>query len=120
MDYLYILGTVFFTTYGQLVLKWQIAASGALPVDFVGKLLFLMRLFKNFWVVSAFVCALLAALCWMAALSKFELSYAYPFMSLSFVIVLVLSNMFFNEPINAAKVFGIILIVVGITIGSKG
>ena len=30
-DYLYIVGTVLLTVYGQLVLKWQVGRLGALP-----------------------------------------------------------------------------------------
>ena len=120
MSYLYILGTVIFTTIGQLILKWKITEAGPFPANMSGKLLFLFTLLTNFWVISAFVGAFLAALCWMATLSRFDLSYAYPFMSLSFVLVLLLSNMLLQEPINVARVFGVLLIISGITVGSQG
>jgi uncharacterized membrane protein len=56
----------------------------------------------------------------MAAMTKFSLSYAYPFMSLSFVLVVALSSVFFQDSITAPKAVGITLIVAGIIIGSKG
>ena len=46
----------------------------------------------------------------MAAMTKFEISVAYPFMSLAFVLVLLLSALFFQEPITLGKVLGMILI----------
>lgn len=62
----------------------------------------------------------LAFLCWMAAMTKFELSYAYPFMSLSFLLVLILSAVLFREPMTIAKTVGVTLVVVGLIIASRG
>jgi multidrug transporter EmrE-like cation transporter len=56
----------------------------------------------------------------MAALTKFPLSFAYPFMSLAFVLVTVLSSVCFYEAITIPKAVGLGLIVVGIIIGSQG
>jgi len=53
-------------------------------------------------------------------MTKFELSYAYPFMSLSFVFVLVLSGLFFHEAITLPKLFGVLLIMSGIIVGVQG
>lgn len=53
-------------------------------------------------------------------MTKFQLSYAYPFMSLAFVLVMFLSAFFFNEPVTLAKTLGLTLIVAGIIIGSQG
>jgi multidrug transporter EmrE-like cation transporter len=56
----------------------------------------------------------------MAAMTKFDLSYAYPFMSLNFVLVLMLSAFFFGEPITPSKLIGLFLIIGGIIVGSQG
>ena len=53
--------------------------------------------------VSILVAAFIAALSWMAALTKFDLNYAYPFMSLNFVLLLLLCNCLLNEPLNLTK-----------------
>ena len=120
MGYLYILGSIFFTVYGQVIIKWQVSNAGALPENVTGKMMFLLGLTFNPWVISSLCSAFLALLCWMAAMTKFDLSYAYPFMSLSFVMVLILSSLFFHEPITVTKIFGIIFIMAGIIIGSRG
>jgi multidrug transporter EmrE-like cation transporter len=69
--------------------------------------------------MSGIVGAFLAFLCWMAAMTKFELSYAYPFMSLAFVLVLILSAVVFQEAITLPKMVGLALIVAGIIVGSQ-
>ncbi len=120
MNYFYLFTTICFTVYGQLILKWQVSAAGALPAAQPDKLLFLLRLLINPWVISAFIAAFIAALSWMAAMTKFEISYAYPFISLSFILVLVLSGILFNEAITVYKIIGLALIVAGIFVGSRG
>ena len=119
MGYFYILLTVLFTVYGQLVIKWQVSKAGTMPAASGAKVLFLLHLLLNFWVISGLVSALIAALAWMAAMTKFNLSFAYPFMSLSFVIVLALSAWFFGEPLTVHKVAGMALVIVGLFISSR-
>lgn len=55
----------------------------------------------------------------MAAMTKFELSYAYPFMSGAFVLVFILSVIFFNEIVTWQKILGLAFIVMGIFITSR-
>jgi drug/metabolite transporter (DMT)-like permease len=116
----YILATVLLSVYGQIVLKWQVAKAGVLPVTFLERVAVLIGLIWNPWILSSIAAGCLAFLCWMAAMTKFELSYAYPFMSLSFVLVLVLSALLFHEPVTLPKVAGLGLVIVGLIIASRG
>jgi multidrug transporter EmrE-like cation transporter len=120
VDHLYIAATILLTVYGQLVLKWQVTRAGPLPLGVADKAFFLGRLLLNPWVISGLAAAFLAFLSWAAALTKFQLSYAYPFTSLAFVLVLFLSAVFLREQITTPKVLGILLIVAGITVGGRG
>jgi multidrug transporter EmrE-like cation transporter len=120
MSYVYILGTVLLTVYGQLIIKWQVVEAGSFPHSFLGKALFLGNLLLNPWIISALLAALLAALFWMAAMTKLQLSHAYPMVSLSFALVVLLSGAFFGEPIGWLKISGIVLITCGVIVGSQG
>ncbi|SEH05457.1 4-amino-4-deoxy-L-arabinose-phosphoundecaprenol flippase subunit ArnF [Candidatus Venteria ishoeyi] len=53
-------------------------------------------------------------------MTKFELSYAYPFMSASFVLVFLISVILFQESITMYKVIGLGLIIIGIFVSSRG
>jgi drug/metabolite transporter (DMT)-like permease len=75
--------------------------------------------FFNPWILSAFGAAFLAAFCWMAAMTKLNLSYAYPFMSVSFILTIVLSGFIFHEPITLNKIIGAIFIVIGIIVATR-
>jgi multidrug transporter EmrE-like cation transporter len=112
--------TILLTVYGQLIVKWQVGEAGDFPASTGDRIQFLARLVANPWIISVFVAAAIAALSWMAAMTRYDLSVAYPFVALSFVLVLIGSAVFFDESLNAAKVAGIALIVLGIVIGSRG
>jgi uncharacterized membrane protein len=119
MGYLYIALTIAGTVYGQLIMKHEMnVAYDALrqygTVEFY--LHFLLRPF----VISGFLSAGLASLFWIAALSKFELSHAYPFMSLSFVFVFALSVLFFGEHFNVFKGLGVVAICTGLVLLGLG
>ena len=120
MHYVYIFITILLTLYGQLIVKWQVNLAGNFPGSSGDKILFLGKLLINPWVMSGMAAALLAGMAWMAALTQLELSQAYPFMGLSFVLILIFSAVCFQEPITWVKVIGVSLIVAGITVGSQG
>jgi drug/metabolite transporter (DMT)-like permease len=120
MGYFYITLTVLFTVYGQLIIKQQVNTIESLPAGFSMIPFFMKFIFTRPLVLSGFISAFLASISWMAAISRFELSYAYPFMSLNFVIVIVLSATFFGESINWFKILGVAFICLGIFLTAKG
>jgi multidrug transporter EmrE-like cation transporter len=119
LAHLFILITILLGLYGQVVLKWQVNMAPPPPGDWGGKVAYALTMLTNPWVLSSLFCAFLGMLSWMLALTKTDLSYAYPFTSLSFVLVLAMSAYFFNEPVTARKVLGMALIVAGIVVGSR-
>ncbi len=119
MGYLYILLTVLLTAYGQLILKWRMNSLPQPPAPLPEKFWFLFKIIFDPYIFSGFFAAFLASLTWMAALAKFELSFAYPFMSLAFVVVLVCGYFFLHESITVPKVIGMVLIVAGLIIASR-
>ena len=120
LDYFFIVATIALTVFGQLILKWRMDQVGPLPLGIGGGLRHILGLLIDPVVLSSFGAAFLASLAWMAALTRFELSYAYPFMSLSFVLVLVMSVAFLGEALTLSKVLGVVLIGIGTMVASAG
>ena len=120
MSYVYVAATILLTVYGQLVVKWQVGIALGRGVDPADRTAFLLGLLLNPWVVSVLMAAFAAALSWMMAMSKLDLSHAYPFVSLSFVLVLFLSAGLFGESLNWMKLTGAALICLGVGLGSQG
>ena len=119
MGWFYVFLTIVLTVYGQVVIKWQVSKSGGLPEAGAAKLGFLLHLLLNPWIASGLAAALVAALSWMAAMTKLELSFAYPFMSLSFVLVLFLSALLLRESLTPYKIIGMALVIIGLFISSR-
>lgn len=117
--HVYVFLTIAFTVYGQLVLKWQMKGVGALPEAGWQKLVFLFGLVLNPWILSGFAAAFLASLAWMAAMTRLEMSYAYPYMSLAFVIVVGAGALFYGEPLTLGKGVGTALVVCGLIVMAR-
>jgi drug/metabolite transporter (DMT)-like permease len=61
-----------------------------------------------------------SALLWLVALMRLDLSFAYPFIGLTYVIVLAGGAVFFNDHITPLRVLGIVLIIAGLTVMAWG
>ena len=109
-----VLLTVLLTVYGQLVVKWVVLRTGQFPLPWHDRLQYIGKLLLNPWVWSVFLAAFLASVSWMVAMTRLELSQAYPFTSLAFVLVAIFSFYLFQEPINATRLTGMLLIICGI------
>jgi drug/metabolite transporter (DMT)-like permease len=107
LDYSYIALTIGFTVYGQLILKWRMNDLGELPQGTLNKLTSLVYLVFDPKVFSVLFAAFLTSLAWMAAMTRFDLSHAYPFMSLNFVVVLLLSGWLLSEPVTLQRALGV-------------
>jgi len=120
LDHSYIFLTIVVTVYSQLIMRWQVGKAAAPPADLMGKAQFLFSLLLNPWVLSGILATLLAGLSWMLAMSRFQLSYAFPFVSLNYVLVLISSVLLFGETFTLAKGLGVLAILAGLIIIAKG
>ncbi len=62
----------------------------------------------------------LSAVLWLKVLSWADLSLVYPFLALSYVIVVLASWLFLHESLDADKLLGVGLIVVGVVVLAGG
>lgn len=75
------------------------------------------KIILNIHVIIGGLCFGIALLLYSVVLSKMDLSLAYPIMTGSgFIIVLLASLMLFGEPFLLNRLFGIILIIAGISV----
>lgn len=92
-----------------------------LPDSAFAKIVHLIKLIlTDPWIFSGLSAAFVASLFWMMAMTKFQISYAYPFMSSAFILVLLISVPLFGETLNATKLIGTLLIVTGLVVLSRG
>ena len=123
LAHFYLLATIVLSVYSQLVIKWRISGRFAglrVPAGAWAKLSVLIQVVFDPFVFSGLVATFMSGLCWMATMSKLEISYAYPFTSLGFVAVVLLSSLLFGECLNAWRIVGVLLIVAGVAVASQG
>lgn len=115
--FLYIFGTVAFTVYGQLVLKWRIVKYGQLPEAVPDKIVFLLKALFDPFIFSGLFAAFIASLFWMAAMTKFDVSFAYPLITAGLTLITVFfAVVILKEPVSINKVLGVLLIMSGVLI----
>jgi drug/metabolite transporter (DMT)-like permease len=108
-----ILFTVLTNAIAQILLKKGMLAVGevelrsGLVVSTIGRILYEPYVFAG---LGVFVMSMASHL---YVLSKVELSFAYPFLSLAYVVVLAYAFLVFDENVGASRVGGVALICLG-------
>lgn len=120
INHSYIFFTILFTVYSQLVMRWQVSSAGQLPEDVSGKIHFVITLLLNPWVVTGVIATFFAGVSWMLAMTRFEVSYAFPFISLNYLLILAASVFLFNESLTLTKLIGSFIVVLGLIVISRG
>jgi len=107
-----ILLSVIMSTGAQLILKLGANKINAELQDATG--LWAMALTVLNWpiLVGLFIYVISAAT-WIWVLTKVDISIAYPFISLGFVMTLVFGALVFNESLSTSKIIGTVLIIAG-------
>lgn len=108
-----LLAAIVMVVLSQVLLKSQVMRAGPVPGTLGETLWFYVSLLSNPLVILVFVMVFASGLAWIAALSELDLGYAYPLLSLTFVGVVLLSALLFDEPLSVGKLIGIALIVGG-------
>ncbi len=121
LDHIYILSAILLGVASQLLIKWKMSEYSLDNHEtFYQKFLFGLSMLTNPYIIFSLLLTFIAGILWMIAMTKFDLSYAYPFTALSFVLILVFTALFFHEPISTQKIIGSACVIMGIVIASKG
>ena len=119
MVYLYIVIMLISVAIGQIILKLGISKNGEMPSQLFEGIIFILKALLNPLVILSLLLAFIGALAWIAAVSKVQLSFAYPFTSLGYVLVLILSSLILKEQIPTMRWIGIIIIGIGVFVVSR-
>lgn len=95
---------------GQIALKAGINTLGVKPSPVV----VLRSIFTQWQVTAGFICYGLSSLLYLVALSRLDLSYAYPMVAISYVVVTFLSWRFLGEPVPMMRALSLGVICLGV------
>ena len=116
---IYILVSVLLGAVGQILLKKGMTNMGAITLTLNQLPATLWGMATNLYVVFGLLLYVTGTVFWLSALSRVDLSYAYPFASLSYVIMLVASWFLFHENITVMRLLGTLVVALGVFLISK-
>ena len=93
---------------------------GELNVSFSTLLPTAVKLFSSAFVVGGFVFVFSGALFWLAVLSRWPLSLAYPLLSISYIIGISAAVLFLKEKVTLVQLLGVLVIMLGVFLVSRG
>jgi drug/metabolite transporter (DMT)-like permease len=73
----------------------------------------------NPWVWGGLLLFGLSASVWLIVLSRTSLSFAYPFASLTYVLILLVDRFVLHTPVSALRYAGVALIIAGLVLISR-
>ncbi len=111
----FILASVACSSLAHFVLK--LGANGLSGVD-VGFSM-LAPAFRNGWLWLGGILHVSALVLWIVALSRSELSFAYPFIAIGFVATTIAGAWLLNEPVSAMRWAGVGMIVAGVWVVAR-
>lgn len=114
MAYLLILASLVFTSGGQLLQKLAANKAAALPAQTH----FVRRLFAQHETWWAILCLGIGTLFWLSVLYYMEVSKAFPFLSLGYVIIMLISRFVLKEAVSRQRWLGVGFIIFGIILVS--
>lgn len=115
----YILISVLVGALGQILLKKGMSSMGPLTLSADQVFSILWKMATNPYVVVGLAVYVMGTVFWLTALSRVDLSYAYPFASISYVIMLIASWRLFDENISLLRITGSVVIIIGVYLISR-
>lgn len=108
-----ILCTVLLNASSQILMKHGMSIAGQFDYSASSIAQLIPRMILNPWILLGLTTMTISMGTHLMALSRFDVSFAFPFLSIAYVIVALYSYMFLGEPMSAYRVGGIAAICIG-------
>lgn len=109
-----IVAGVLLNAVAQLMLKAGANRVGPLALDAAGLLAGVREIVLSGPVFAGVVCYVLSVGVWLVALTRVEVSVAYPMLSLGYVVNAIAAWILFGEALTASRLAGILVILLGV------
>lgn len=114
MNIILILSSVLLNCAAQLCMRQGMLEIG--EIDVAKLFTYALVLICNLWLWLAMVCYVVSILLWIVVLSRVEVSYAYPFSSIGYVVAAIAGYMLFHEHLTLIRISGILVICLGVVL----
>ena len=110
-----IISSVFLNAIAQIFLKSGMSSLATIYFD-QPLLKTSLSIILNGYNILGFISYGLSIIIWLWVLAKVDVSFAYPFQALGYILVTILAWMIFNEEINILRILALIIISIGLII----
>ncbi|AKP72810.1 4-amino-4-deoxy-L-arabinose transferase [Piscirickettsia salmonis] len=115
MNIVIILLSVMLNAAAQIFLKLGMERIGRISLEHIPHVLPLAyKAATNPFIIAGFACYAVSLVTWMVVLSRVAVSYAYPMLSVGYIVTAVAGYYLFSEPLTVTRVLGIIVIILGV------
>lgn len=104
---------------GQLFMKAGMSNYQMGEINLLNSIPMFLKIIFRPLVFIGFVCFLTSSFFWLLALSKVPLSFAYPLVSISYVLILFFSWLLFKEQVGPIRWLGAAIIIFGVYLISR-
>jgi len=115
----YIITGVLLNAVAQLALKASVHEMGAIVLTIDTLLPVAWRLARQPWLWAGLACYGISVMVWIMALSRVDVTIAYPMLSIGYVVSAVAAWLLFGEALTAGRLSGITIIIIGVLILAK-
>ena len=109
-----ILTGVLLNAIAQLALKASVSETGIISLDVQSILSSANSLLVNVWLWLGLVCYAVSVVIWILALSRVDVSIAYPMLSIGYILNAIVAWKIFDEPVGPGRIMGIGIIILGV------
>ena len=109
-----ILSGVLLNAAAQLALKQGMRIVGPFAFSLENVMPVGVRVVLNPFVITGLLCYVVSVVVWLMALSRVDVSYAYPFLSVGYIVTAFAGQIFFGEAVGSVRWAGIITICLGV------
>lgn len=114
-----ILFTVFTNFLSQIMLKKGMTSIESFDISLSGAFGSMFNIIFNPWVFFGLVVMVISMGCHLVILSRVDISFAYPFLGLSFVLITAYGYFALGEAVNIWRVVGVALICSGVALVAR-
>jgi len=111
-----VLAGVLLNAVAQLALKASVNETGAIGLDMTSLWSSAQSLLASIWLWMGLVCYGVSVVVWLLALSRVDVSIAYPMLSIGYVVNAVAAWQLFGESLGPGRLAGIGLIIIGVCV----
>lgn len=104
----------------QLMLKAGMSQIGHFEFSLANAMPIGLKVMANPPILTGLLMYVMSVGVWLLVLSRVQVSYAYPMLSIGYIVNALAANYLFGEPLTSMRMLGIFIIIAGVYLVAQG